>query len=134
MTTKLTGAEGVGEACPIWSRPLWCAVNIGDGNAYRYREVVQSNKRLWFYSGFRRRWQKCIRFTSQLLSGPGFVHSTRDKPLSTRLRAIEAKSQRQTLESSSGIFVIFLIAGTTDRAVNDGNERLIPLICRETVE
>ena len=27
-------------------------VNIGDGNAYRYREVVQSDKGVWVYSAF----------------------------------------------------------------------------------
>src|SRR5262249_33195261 len=25
-----------------------------------YREVVQSDKRLWLYSAFRRRWQRCV--------------------------------------------------------------------------
>ena len=41
--------------------------------------------------------------TSRLLSGPGCVRSTRDKPSSTRFRASAAKSPRPTLGSSSGI-------------------------------
>jgi hypothetical protein len=44
--------------------------------------------------------------TSRLLSGPGCVRSTRDKPSSTRLRTIEAKSPRPILGSSSGISVL----------------------------
>ena len=44
--------------------------------------------------------------TSRLLSGPGCVHSTTDKPSSTRLRAIGAKSQRPILGSSNGISVL----------------------------
>jgi hypothetical protein len=39
-------------------------------------------------------------FTSPPLNGPGFAHSTRDRPSSTRLRAIEAKTPRPILESS----------------------------------
>src|SRR6516162_349005 len=39
--------------------------------------------------------------TLQLLSGPGYVHSTRDKLSSTRSRAIGAKSPRSTSGSSS---------------------------------
>jgi cold shock CspA family protein len=34
-----------------------CALNTGDGNGYRYREVVQSDKGIWVYSTFRRGWQ-----------------------------------------------------------------------------
>src|SRR5262249_22444780 len=41
-------------------------------------------------------------FISPLLSGPGFVRSTRDKPSSTILRAIAADSPQPTLGSSSG--------------------------------
>jgi len=33
---------------------------FGDGNAYTYREVVQSDKGIWVYSTFRRRWQRCV--------------------------------------------------------------------------
>ena len=29
-----------------------CAVNIGDRNAYGYREVVQSDKGIWVHSAF----------------------------------------------------------------------------------
>src|SRR6516164_5417365 len=37
------------------------AANIGDGNGYRYREVVQPDKGIWIYSAFWRRWQRCVR-------------------------------------------------------------------------
>ena len=34
--------------CPARAPPVFYAANIGDGNAYRYREVVQSDKGIWF--------------------------------------------------------------------------------------
>ena len=36
-------------ACPARAPSGLCAVNIGDGNAYRYREVVQSDKGIRSY-------------------------------------------------------------------------------------
>ena len=56
--------------------------------------------------------------TSRLLSGPVYVHSTRDKPSSTRSRAIEAKSPRLILGSSSGILLLS-VAGAAGSGVSD---------------
>jgi hypothetical protein len=52
--------------------------------------------------------------TSRPLSGPGCVRSTRDKPSSTRLRVIAAKSPQQILGSSSSISVLS-VAGAAVR-------------------
>jgi hypothetical protein len=38
--------------CRARARSVLCAVNIGDGNGYRYREVVQSDKGIWVHSAF----------------------------------------------------------------------------------
>src|SRR5262249_10003583 len=56
--------------------------------------------------------------TSRPLSGPGCVHSTTDKPSSTRLRTIEAESPRPILGSSSGTSVLS-VARAAGRAVSD---------------
>src|ERR1700694_4817992 len=56
--------------------------------------------------------------TSRPLSGPGCVRSTRDKPSSTRLRVIAAKSPQQILGSSSSISVLS-VAGAAVRAISD---------------
>jgi hypothetical protein len=66
-------------------------------------------------------------YTSRLLSGPGCVRSTRDKPSSTRLKAIAAKSPRPILGSSSGILGIIGCGRFRSRAVGDdylGRNRL----------
>jgi hypothetical protein len=52
------------------------------------------------------------------LSGPGCVHSTRDSPSSTRLRAIAAKSPRPILGSNSGTSILS-VAGAAAGAVSD---------------
>src|SRR6516225_9113507 len=49
------------DPCPTRSRSVLYAANIGDGNGYRYREVVQSDKGIWVYSAFWRGWQRCVR-------------------------------------------------------------------------
>jgi hypothetical protein len=57
--------------------------------------------------------------TSRPLSGLACVRSTKDKPSSTRLRAIAADSPRPILGSSSGISALS-VADAVGRAVSDG--------------
>jgi len=70
------------------------------------------------------------------LSGRGCVHSTRDKPSNTRLRAIEVKSRR-SISGSGSCTSILSVAGAGARAVSDAyilqGVRLAPNFRRDAV-
>src|SRR5579859_3899020 len=50
---------------PYGARP-----NIGDGNGYWYREVVQPDKRIWVHSAFWRRQGRVCSHLGRLAGGP----------------------------------------------------------------